>query len=299
MAVSVVFSYTLTGGAWVLDIGQDDYEIKRELMVPFGNRGESLHPGEDTDLVEGIMQLSYPKVVMEFGATEPMETARTRIEDVLMDARTFGFSSAGKSATDMQTSGIYDAQTFDLTSASGLDSSGRYLQQDSSSSSGSDVGGDTFTFPHRRELGSEVLHKFALLHTTDVRFFAVTLANMGITNILGSDTPTSEYVGVRYSTGAGDTKFRFVSSNGTGSNDVDSGVAISTDPRLVHIIADDSVPNYTVRILDDSFDELASTVFTANIPGASTDLGAGVALKTLASGVKSIKQYFWKGVNKK
>lgn len=250
-----------------------------------GNQWSWDFDGAPAALVETLIQVTNQNPV--------------RMEDVRLDGRQYGSATADDSNVSMRTSGMYDEQTFDTTSSSGLDSDGRYLQQDTSGTSGDKAGGDLRALAHRRELNSEILHKFKLLQTTDIRFFAAMLnSTLMAPALLNGDNPTVASVGVRYSTSAGDTTFHFISSNGTTHNDVDSGVPISTDAYYTKTVADEASASFTVMIFDRTFKLLAKHTFTTNIPAAADDLGSGVGLRNLVNAVKSLKNYLWQGVNK-
>lgn len=67
-AINTLLTFTFTGGVWVLDTGQPDYDIKRELMVPMGNAGRSLLPGADELRVTDLYKQWYPNIALKFGA---------------------------------------------------------------------------------------------------------------------------------------------------------------------------------------------------------------------------------------
>ena len=67
MPVSSDITYTKNGDdVWVLDLGQDDYDVKKELMAEFGNCGVCLLRGEDTVWVIRVFELKYPHITLTF-----------------------------------------------------------------------------------------------------------------------------------------------------------------------------------------------------------------------------------------
>jgi len=193
--------------------------------------------------------------------------------------------------------GMYDGEYFDATSSSGIDVDGRFFQQNTGSVNGDFAITDLLTFYHRRAFNSDVIFKFKLEQLTDVRFYVALIDNLSFSTLVGSNDPTAEFTGLRFSTSAGDINFQFVSKDGTTQSVVDSGVAAATTAFSLQVLYDNSVPNATVTLYDSSGIKLASHTFTTNLPASTTDLGAGCGIQTLAASVKSIKQYGWTGSN--
>lgn len=228
-----------------------------------------------------------------------------RMEDIFIDGRTLGYAAPDDSQTTLRTTGIYDSQEFDASSSSNLDDGGRFLLQNTStllnSVAGADVASAAADMPHSRELNFETLQKFSIEQNVNTRFWAALIDTSGFsTSILMTDTPVLQYVGLRFSTSVPDTNFRFMSSDGITTNNVDTGIFVSAnDIFYFKVQADDTVPNFILTLFSNEFVQLATTTFAVNIPAQSTPLNPGVGITNLLGGAtRSLKQYVWAGVNK-
>ena len=218
--------------------------------------------------------------------------------DITSGRVTVGYATPGQSGSSLNYSGLYASSMLDASSNTGADEWGRYFKGDSDGTIGNDTGAQLAKTVHQRRYNFECVRKFSLQQTADLRFWCSMATTLTIGNILSYDEPPESYVGVRYSTDASDTTFRFMSRNAGTTNNVDSGVTVTTDVFYIRISSDESVPNFTIAIFDASFMKLASHIFTTNIPGAATTLGCIVAFEPRAASVMSIKQYYWAGINK-
>ncbi len=223
-----------------------------------------------------------------------------RIENIFIDNRAWGTIFPFHSSSGMQSGGIYNDILTDTTSSRNNDPDGHFFQQDTAALIDSDAAGNVNAFIHRPNYNFEVFFKFALLNTTNVRFWVVAMgATSYITTMAPSDTPVLPYVGIRFSTSAGDVNWRFMSSDAVGTNNIDSGIPVSTAARFVHIISiDQIVPQFIVRILDENFIELAVQIFTTLMPIPTQEISIGLGARALAAEIKSLKHYMWVGINK-
>jgi hypothetical protein len=167
-------------------------------------------------------------------------------------------------------------------------------------SSGSGQVGVVATTPgdgnHTRRHNPAFLIKFRHTPTTTVRFFCG-VSNTSAVNMTGGDSPAFSYAGIRYSTVAGDTTYRFVSKDGTTLENTDSGIGVNTNVQYLRITFDDSVPNVLIELLDATFAVVASVTHATNLPAQSAQLSFVLSATNQAIQTLDVVLYYAHGVN--
>jgi len=112
---------------------------------------------------------------------------------------------------------------------------------------------------------------------------------MSLTNTPAA-TDATNYVGLRFSTPAGDSNFMFAAGNGTTDTFTDSGV---TADAAVHWLVIDSVSSTEIRVylLSDAFVVEGEAVLTTTLPGATVPLGPASGLEIQSGSARSYDFY--------
>jgi hypothetical protein len=103
------------------------------------------------------------------------------------------------------------------------------------------------------------------------------------TTMIGSDTPTGNWAGFRYSTSASDTNFECGSSNAGTSNFTSSGVAADLAKHTLEIFINDS--NSTIYWFIDGNQVCSSTT---DLPATGTNMRHTISLEDLAAAGRTV-----------
>lgn len=170
------------------------------------------------------------------------------------------------------------------------DADGMFQRTTTASTSDSEARSQsTFTIVQRRH-NFRCLIKFRLNNTANVRMW------IGVFSAPSSSVPlddpfTTHLAGLRYSTSAGDTNFKFATKDGTTINLVNA-IAVDTNVHYLLIESLESIPNITMTLFNNNIVQQATNVFTTNLPANATNLFLFLkGIVTLATGSKSMDLY--------
>jgi hypothetical protein len=182
------------------------------------------------------------------------------------------------------------------SNSKGVDSSGQFAQMNTSGSANNTGYAHSIIAVTRRDVSPIFIAKCAITSTTSIRFFAGWTSTDGET-MLSSDDPAAHYVGVQFSTNRSDANWQFVSKDGTTQNLVNTGIPVGTDAIQLRITVDNTVPNIKVELLNSAFEPTASTTFTTNLPGSTTELRMVVGVGGIGVG-RGAKHYHAYAMNR-
>jgi hypothetical protein len=163
--------------------------------------------------------------------------------------------------------------------------------------------------PHSLRQLPKFLMKFALSYagtgSPELRAFAC-LTNADLSTQVGSDTPASSYIGIRFAEvgGVGDTNFQFVCDDGGAAPTVvDTAVAVDQVVHFLRITVINATTNVFVELMNASMAVQATTTFTTGsghqLPATTTFLHPCGALRTSAiSQANAFRFYYAHGENK-
>lgn len=183
------------------------------------------------------------------------------------------------------------------------DAEGFYTHFVSGAVSGNDCGiqiGATGAGYHERRWDSVVRIKFRLPITTSVRAF-VGLSDASLATTIGSDDPTINCLGYKFSTPRGDTTWQVYRNDGTaGGTFTNSGVTPSaTEEYTVLIFAIASVNAFVAALYDAAFTQRHAMTVISNPPTAAARLSVIVGAETQTAAAREIDFYYARGANPK
>lgn len=225
-------------------------------------------------------------------------SCRQQEREFIEGVRQYGEWSAYGSGTSMAGTLLYEGVgAADNASGAVTDADGIGLRQDTQNVLNQEA--HTFltaSYVHRRDYHTVVEFKFKLQHTTNVRLF------VGLTNtqvILGGDDPAgTECAGLQFSTSRPDTNWQFMIDDNVIQTVVDTGVPVDTNAHYVRVECSEDETYILIELFDANHDIQASYAFTANLPALATAMEPRSGIRTLAAAVKSIVQYYARGINR-
>mgnify|MGYP001609984956 CR=1 FL=1 len=193
-----------------------------------------------------------------------------------------------------------DASTLDIegmfqgiTSTGGavptIDANGTFVRSTSGGVSGDDTGLSS-ELTTRRAHNPKFEIKFKFAEITTVRRWIV-LTDLTLATQVASDSPAGSFAGIRLSTDASDTNFRFTCKDGTTLNNQDSGIAVDTAVHYLRIEFDDTAGTVTLVLFNSSHTEQARVTLTANLPAAGTNLRIVSACETRDAVARTVDNY--------
>lgn len=191
-----------------------------------------------------------------------------------------------------------NVEAIDIASAVITDADGVALQQDTNNVADTDA---YIALPIARQVHHRGLHtiaefKFKLLHTSDIRFFVGLWYNAW--QVVLADDPNGWGVGIQFSTNRGDTTWQFMCDTGAVQSVIDTGIAVDTDAHFVRVDCLEDESAIVVSLFNASHGVQASIVLTANLPPLANVMTPFCGFRTLAAAVKTIYQYYARGINR-
>ena len=116
-----------------------------------------------------------------------------------------------------------------------------------------------------------------------------------LVNMLDSDTPSKNYLAFRFSTAAGDSNWKCITDNGTGSPTIkDSGVAVAAGEYILGILHNTplNTTSFFINRLAASGDPFLVANIIATIPSAATLIGQMAGIETLAAATKNFSVHY-------
>jgi hypothetical protein len=190
------------------------------------------------------------------------------------------YVTQGLTATNLTLVGAGVALTKTANStASIVNSTGNYVQIKTSATNG-----NTASFTNTNVVQGQlnpILKTTIQTYTTIASqriWIALTSASLSTTDAVGAST--IKFVGVRYSTSAGDTNFQCVSGNGTTASAIDTGVAVTANTSYT-IELDWSSPSTLICKINNQ-----ATTKTTNLESpATTNLGIHTSITNLGTSI--------------
>lgn len=155
-----------------------------------------------------------------------------------------------------------------------FDTDGFYIEYRVTTDMGAGDGGFFIVNCLRREHNFDITVKFRVPATADRRFWT----GFFTADPSSGDNPIAEHIGLRLSTSAGNVNF--VISHADGVTQAETQLAVAdTDIHTIRIVADEANSKFQY-----SFDGVALTDITTNIPASITDLDIYSEITALAGG---------------
>jgi len=155
-----------------------------------------------------------------------------------------------------------------------FDTDGLYIEYRVTTDMGAGDGGFFIVNCLRREHNFDITVKFRVPATADRRFWT----GFFTADPASDDNPTAEHIGLRLSTSA--SNVNFVISHADGATQAETQLAVAdTAIHTIRIVSDEANSKFQY-----SFDGVALTDITTNIPSATTDLDIYSQVFALAGG---------------
>ena len=211
-------------------------------------------------------------------------------------ASQWGNWEPSSSTTNVSSSGLLATSVAtDSTSSSGMDSDGRYFQQNTGATLGNDGSRVSGAVCSRTELTPIIIIKFKLGQTNDTRFFAG-LCSMNTP--WSADNPAGHFFGLQYSSSRGDTEFQIFRKDNVTPAVQTTSVTVDTSAHTV-LIRVNSSSSVDVYLFDATGGRQYVGNFSTSLPSSSADLFVACGIETLANVDKNIRQYFAELENRK
>lgn len=210
-----------------------------------------------------------------------------------------GQITAGASATVMVGYGIFAGNTLTVDNTHTKDNNqfGRFYQAITSAVSGNNAGhthGDT---AFRMDQPHTTGHAMGISSVANVRVFCGEIAAIGVNfaNCVDADTLGSLGFGFQFSTPRGDTKWQFITWNGTTQTTADTGVTVAANTLYQFEIEVVSETEVIWSIYDSNGVLLAANTATATLPASTTQFLCVEAIETETTATKGLFTYLMEG----
>lgn len=214
---------------------------------------------------------------------------------LLSDKGQLGGWSAGLDATDGAW-GMARPVTITGTPTFDTSSNGRGATFPTGAVASNKAGIELQALPMERDAALGVLMKFSLNQTTDVRFFCG-LTDQTLATMAGADNPAGSYLGLRYSTPAAETQWRWVNKDGTTQRNSSSGINVDTNVHYLRISSTGTA--FLAVLYDANLVLIDNQLFGLNPPAAGTNLGFVCGLETQVATSKDITGFHYTIFNNK
>lgn len=204
--------------------------------------------------------------------------------------RRWGYAAPAGSTSTLSTSGVMGALSQNGGAADTSQTEGNYVNYTTGATTGNAAGVTSAVTTTESQWKPKMEARVRTPATISSARDWVGLTN---TSLTASDGGTNSFVGLRYSTSAGDTDWQCVAGDGTSTTAADTGVTVHAN-HYYDVIIDYTVSGTVICSVADNGGAYQSIYVNTHTPSAGTTLFPELSVTTLTNAATSLEaEYFY------